>query len=397
MRAGVIGSGIGGLLAAGFLAEKGYKVEIFEKLPFVGGRFTNIEYKGFQLTTGALHMLPHGNRGPLAMALRELGIDVEIVDSTPVATAQYGGEIFEVVTGRFPIASILKFNWEILRHKLFNVERSLADVSEKLDPFSKAFTRAFCGWSLSVLPEDIPFPKMKRIYDSIRKYRGPGIPIGGCKSIIDGLMDYLESNEVIISTKNPVKGIEIRNKVARAIFVKGEKKEFDLIISDIGHPETAELTGDESYINKVSDLQSSGGIKISVSVKEPVLGHTGVMFTLDTKRIAGVNEVTQADPELAPSGRHLVMTHQPLVTKNIKYEIRLGLKDLKKIIGHRNYEIIAIQSYRERWPVNRVMAGHDIGNNTPFENLYVVGDGAKGDGIEVEGIAMGVKKVIDEL
>jgi len=48
--------------------------------------------------------------------------------------------------------------------------------------------------------------------------------------------------------------------------------------------------------------------------------------------------------------------------------------------------------------VNRAASGRDIGNKTPVNGLYVVGDGAKGNGgIEVEGVAMGVANMIREL
>ena len=50
MRVAIIGAGLGGLLAANVLAKKGYKIDVFEKLPFAGGRFTNLNYKGFILT-----------------------------------------------------------------------------------------------------------------------------------------------------------------------------------------------------------------------------------------------------------------------------------------------------------------------------------------------------------
>ena len=61
------------------------------------------------------------------------------------------------------------------------------------------------------------------------------------------------------------------------------------------------------------------------------------------------------------------------------------------------YEVISIQSYRDDWPVNRVKAGSDMGVRTPYGNLYVVGDGAKGDDIEVDGIALGVMEVMEVL
>ena len=65
MKIGIVGAGLGGLLA-GALLSKDNEIIIYEKLPLVGGRFTNIEYKGYQLTTGALHMIPHGADGYLA-------------------------------------------------------------------------------------------------------------------------------------------------------------------------------------------------------------------------------------------------------------------------------------------------------------------------------------------
>ena len=63
-RAVVIGSGIGGLLTASFLAKNSYDVTVLEKAPYTGVRVANLNYKGFGLSTGAFHMLPHGEDGP---------------------------------------------------------------------------------------------------------------------------------------------------------------------------------------------------------------------------------------------------------------------------------------------------------------------------------------------
>src|SRR5659263_517366 len=76
------------------LTKAGHDVEIFERLPFIGGRFTNLPYKGFKLSTGALHMIPHGSSGPLAQMLKEVGADVTIIDSHPMAVIRKeNGEI----------------------------------------------------------------------------------------------------------------------------------------------------------------------------------------------------------------------------------------------------------------------------------------------------------------
>jgi phytoene desaturase len=59
MKAAVIGSGVGGLAAAIRLANKGYKVTIFEKNDHAGGKISEIWGKGFRFDTGpSLFTLP---------------------------------------------------------------------------------------------------------------------------------------------------------------------------------------------------------------------------------------------------------------------------------------------------------------------------------------------------
>ncbi|MHC1624747.1 MAG: hypothetical protein ACXQS2_01945 [Methermicoccaceae archaeon] len=69
--------------------------------------------------------------------------------------------------------------------------------------------------------------------------------------------------------------------------------------------------------------------------------------------------------------------------------------DLKEILGE--VELVLAQCYSDGWPVNRAAAGTDLSPITEVKGLYVVGDGAKGDEIEVDGIAMGVSKVIEHI
>jgi len=108
--------------------------------------------------------------------------------------------------------------------------------------------------------------------------------------------------------------------------------------------------------------------------------------------IAGMNEVTNVDENLGK--KPMLQIHQPL-RDGTKDEILRGLKEIKELLKGYQYEIIAIQSYKDDWPVNRVMAGMDRGNKTRYKNIFVVGDGAKGDDIEVDGVALGVQRVLE--
>ena len=112
-KVGIIGAGLGGLLAGVALAKKGYKVKIFERLHRAGGRFTNFEVKGFQLTTGALHMIPHGNNGPLARLLRELNANVKIFEAKPEGLFRVGGKdyTYTKVLNLFPLVERIKLSF----------------------------------------------------------------------------------------------------------------------------------------------------------------------------------------------------------------------------------------------------------------------------------------------
>ena len=105
MKAIIIGAGLGGLLSAARLSQAGYQVEVFERLPITGGRFTNLNYKGFQLSSGAFHMLPHGPSGPLAQLLKEVEADVQIVrseqDNHTRASEERSSGLWERLQGYF--------------------------------------------------------------------------------------------------------------------------------------------------------------------------------------------------------------------------------------------------------------------------------------------------------
>ena len=63
----VIGAGIGGLTSAALMAQSGkVDVSVYERMSFAGGRFTQHDHDGFQIPTGAVHMIPHGKKGPFA-------------------------------------------------------------------------------------------------------------------------------------------------------------------------------------------------------------------------------------------------------------------------------------------------------------------------------------------
>ena len=77
----IIGAGLGGLLSAAQLVQRGKRVAIVERLPHSGGRFTAKTFQGAQISTGAVHMVPFGSSGVLARMLRRLRVPHRFFDA----------------------------------------------------------------------------------------------------------------------------------------------------------------------------------------------------------------------------------------------------------------------------------------------------------------------------
>lgn len=409
MRVVTVGAGLGGLLTSAFLAKAGHEVIVLEKASFIGGRFTNLPYKGFQLSTGALHMVPHGEDGPLAYLLKLLNANVEIVNSNPKGRFFIGGKLYHYREGWKYLsfkekAKAMKLLAEIRANRLPKGEEAQMNAWEWLsgkvgeNEFVYLFIRSFLGWVVSLTPEEVPAIELAKEIKATLKWGGPGLIKGGCKAIIDELARIVRENGGRIITRKKV--VEVEDE--KVITADGEEYPYDILISNIGIKETVELFGrenfDREYLKKLDSLRPAEGIKINIALKgKPRIGNT-VVFTLDTNRINGYNEPSALSSELAKEDYTLIMTHQALKSRNIKKEQRLGVEDLYYLFPEldKGGEILLIQTYLDRNPVNRVASGQHL--DFPMKNVYIVGDANKGEGgIEVEGIALGVMKVLQTL
>lgn len=409
MRVVTIGAGLGGLLTSAFLARAGHEVTVLEKAPFVGGRFTNLNYQGFQLSTGALHMVPHGEDGPLAHLLKLLNANVEIVNSDPKGKFFIDGNLYHYREGWKHLslkekAKAMKLLAEVKANKLPTGEEASMNAWEWLEEkigdneFVYLFIKSFLGWAVSLAPEEVPAIELAKEIKATLKWGGPGLIKGGCKAVTEELARIVRENGGNIITRKRV--VEVDD--GKAITADGEEYPYDVLISNIGIKETVELFGrnkfDREYLKKVDSLKPAEGIKINVALKgKPRIGNT-VVFTLDTKRINGYNEPSALTPELARDGYTLIMTHQALRSKDVKKEQKLGLEDLYYLFPEldKEGEVLMVQTYLDGNPVNRVASGMHL--DFPIENVYIVGDANKGEGgIEVEGIALGVMKTLESL
>jgi phytoene dehydrogenase-like protein len=413
----VVGAGIGGLLAAAGLCRADCRqvrrgVVVLERLPFPGGRFSSVNRDGYQLSTGAVHTLPFGSQGPMARLLRELAPSCPIRDATPSFHAEGRRvswhkplDVLKLLTlperAQFVVLAY-RMGWSKgMRDEPFGrwVRRQTASPR-----IYRLLERAI-HFGLSAGPDDVPCCEIQRLFLNWYRRRNSGVVVGGCGRVVAALVEGIERGGGTVRTRTEVTRILVQEGAVYGVRARGvgDGQEYvvhtDAVISDAGPKATVALLDGgvpEEVAQRVSGLREARGLKFHLASDEPLLPDAGVMFCLDTQRVAGVVQPSHADPDLAPPDKHLLLSHQVMQTDDFARERALGLADLRYLFGDR-FEVLSVTAYRGRWPVNRAVQGHDV-IRLPVRGLHVVGDGCKAPGyLMVEGVARQVERVLGEL
>jgi len=418
----VIGAGLGGLLAAAYVAKRGGRVLVLERLRYIGGRFTTVDQNGFAITTGALHMAPHGAGGPLARAMRELGLPFDLVPRDLLASFYFRGQHVEWTTpwdvmrlftprGRIDmlkITTLLSLPYASKQAEQQPFGQWLA--MQTSDPGIHLFFESFVQFAVSVLASQISFGEMRAIHQNVLRYGMPGTPVGGCTRIVDGLAEFIRQRggeirtgvEVvrILSTQaNTVAGVEFRDRHV----AEGGEIRSELVVSDAGPRATRSMLNSEGQraLGEFLQLESAAGLKLHLVSNHSLIPHNGIMLCLDTRRISGMVEVSRSIPEVVPPGMHMLDTFQVMRTDSLAVERDLALADLRDIFGEKamsHCRVVRASAFRSRWPVNHARQGFDLLDQEPIPGLVMVGDAYKLRGhIMAEGVAAGVQRVSPRL
>ena len=415
----IIGAGIGGLLTAANLVKTGKKVCIIEKLGFIGGRFTSIPYKGFEISTGALHLLPYGATGPMGKMLRRLTQQSFIKLKNNYFLKKNRNEI-QVKKG-IPsyIDSVLKDRLRVVSATLKYVQdgrptnySALEYLTEgKVSEDTIAHLRKFTNFTLSMDLDEISAYQLGNVSRNFIRYWKPGLIKGGCGHVIEKLIKLLEVGNIKLRTNIMAQKIIIEDGAVIGVVASktinhgSENNEIKLktknIVSDIGPKATAGLIPndekDDIFWSNIKNIREAKGFKFHLKVKKLPVKDAGVVFPLQSLRIGGFSVVSNGDRSLAPKNSNLLIAHAILKSKNTTREVEMGISDLEKILGSNfKYEdILSIGIFKDTWPVNRAKHGDDVSFSTPIKGLYLVGDGCKPLGFPMaEGVANSVNNLL---
>src|SRR2546422_7358524 len=194
----IIGAGLGGLLSAAQLLQRGKRVAVLERLPHCGGRFTAKTFQGVQVSTGAVHMVPFGSSGVLSQMLRRLSIPYHIFDADVFASFHVRGRQIRSrgLLGMFKVFGLRQFFWFtrlgylMFFRRLPAAERDLPfdswlarHIDVKRNPELVAFFTCISRFALSLEPHQVSVSEVIKTTKNMLRYGAPGIVEGGCAAL----------------------------------------------------------------------------------------------------------------------------------------------------------------------------------------------------------------------
>ncbi len=434
----IIGAGLGGLLSAAQLLERGKRVLLVERLPHCGGRFTAKTFHGVQVSTGAVHMVPFGSSGVLSHMLQSLHVphhffDADVFGSFHVHGKQYQSRGILGVSKFLGIRQFLllvALGYQMFVRKLSQHEHAQPysvwlehHINVAKNPQLVAFFERVSRFALSLELHQVSTAEVIEITKNMFRYGAPAIVRGGCGDLTRELEHHVTARGVVLRRScevleilcehGQVTGVRVRDKAS------GDESVFTapVVVSDIGPRATdgllqgrkvtqaqvlkeQMLTSDSSHTVETA-MHEAVGLKIHILSDVSLIPHRGIMYCLDTKRIAGMVQPTNSDPRLAPDGKHLLISHQVIQSNDVEEERALALADLRMMFGEtfdKHCHILTMGTYRGEWPVNRIAQGEDAQAVTETRGLYLVGDAVKPSGyLMVEGVAQSVNSFLDAL
>jgi prolycopene isomerase len=365
----VVGSGLGGLAAAAFLAKAGKKVLVVERLDGPGGyahAFTRDDY----VFDPAVHAVGQCGEGlMLDTWLRALGVR-DRVDMIPLdpfyticlpdfeMTVPFGVEEFiqahlehfpeeeEGLRGFMALCTRIRDEWDMAKPAttLEELQEAAADFPTVLQYRSSSVSQA--------MDEHISDPRLKTVVSALWGYQGVPPSIlgfvsfagmlvslleggqsycrGSFQNLVNAWVSALEENGGQVIVNAEVTGIGVSDgRVTGVTLDDGSEVRASIVVSNADARRTFEMLGADdlpaSYVRRLERMTTSTSAFLvyaatTLDVSRFDYAHEIFVYkswdldevwrdTLDGKLSAmAVTAPTEADPSLAPEGEHIVTT-----------------------------------------------------------------------------------------
>ncbi len=360
-------------------------------------------------------MIPHSRNGPLGVALlRDLNLPLEITENKyftawywpqkqPIRHRRFWG-----ILKAFPKLSQRSFIFRKLFPSVRRSERHNESFHEFLearteDPQIYNFFNALTGFALSINISQISTAGMFRFFRRLNQGGRPGVPMGGCKAVTTGLVEYSRKNGSILQKNCELVKLEIDGTEIKSAVCRNRKTNEEIIIRakhfvlNLGYPQVNDLLSKSQIPYRLPTMPTAQGGGFAYRSKASILKTSVVAQFPENKYVKGAVEPTTLSPNLAPQGEHLLLTHQVFHSSDIIRDTRRARDELLETFPQLKEENeLCVHTFHKKWPVNWTIQGNDLSNFPVIPNLFFVGDGYKGnDGwMMTEGVTHGVKQVV---
>jgi len=414
----IVGSGIGGLMTAAALAKDGHSVGVFEKLPFIGGRYTEIDYRGYAVTTAAWTSL--GPKSNIGAFLEEMGAPIPYVSLRDKGCPQQFTLRFK--DGReFPSlqAMLSRRDWRayvralVRGRKLDLQDASTRDYVEEYVS-NESLIDAVNAIALTASAVDIDrFPASEYIVvttDTARAGLDFACTVGGVRTLVQALEQVVTSHGGQVFTNTEIGRLLLEGGNAAGVaLTNGDCVEARTVIHNGGIRRFVKLVGPENlpsdYVSRVHDLVPVDCAAIILGTTEPLLTEAPILMTPGTDRVAGIFAPTFLDPSVAPPGRHMLDVFLPVLSDDRTQELDLAMGDLRALFPNLDeaLDCMVPMFFTGTW--TGAETGQTFGQvgdqrfdpRSPIPGLYLVGMDVVGSGAAGDLIPVGVRRLLEYL
>jgi phytoene desaturase len=368
----VIGAGIGGIAAAIKLAQKGYRVTVYEKNEIPGGRCGKMEIQGHQFDTGpTLFLMPELYRDAFAYLGERIEDHLELRRIDPTYRINFADGLNLSLTNdlqgmQSQLETIEPGSYQqylrYLQEGCYHYKSSLDTVVKRdfRHPFDffninnlvlmlriKALKKHYSNISRYFKDERLKFAFIfQNLYMGVHPYRAPALfsllqhtefsdgvwfPVGGMNSIIKALVNIAVKNGVNFHYETAVDRILINQKQAIGLVLKnGHQLEADIVVANADLPYVyRELLPDQGEGQRLSRKKHGCSALIfywGLNKQYPQLGPHNLFLAKDIRdgfdlifdKLSLSDEPSfyvhapvRVDPSLAPMGQDTITVAIP--------------------------------------------------------------------------------------
>jgi phytoene dehydrogenase-like protein len=387
----VIGAGAGGLCTAARLSLAGLRVLVVEARDRVGGRASSITEDGFTINTGAI-AIEYG--GVLEETFRSCGVPFEIRVPNPATLFRIGRRELSLTKG--PTGAMV--NQALKRGAaLLRSDDERTSVRQWLSGYTSnrtihAIFRNLCAAIFACNSDELPAKAFMTYFLTKGAFRDFGFSPTGTLGLMEGLAGAVVERGGEVWTDAAVRRLDVEQGWVRRATVSRDGVDTDVtaevVVSNAGPAATVELCGRQhfsaEYLARMErDLRPTANIVVNLASRTELMSAPGIVTFGVTRRLCNMANLSKTCPELAPPGWHLYVAYGVPVPAAGEFEedaeVQATLDDLRDQFPEfdRRARILSIRVMRGDWPAQRSIAGLDLPQETPIENLYNVGDGVR--------------------